>query len=102
MTLEQVLATQYPFTVIPDQEAGGYVIVFPDLPGCMAQVDGLYGLEEVTDEIRTLWLRTAYNSGQTIPTPSDGDTFRRLQRELAKVTSILEITEARLGVKNEC
>ncbi len=38
--LAEYLALQYPFNVIAEPE-GGYVIVFPDLPGCMTQVETL-------------------------------------------------------------
>lgn len=63
------LAKQYPFNVIADPD-GGYVIMFPDLPGCMTQVDDVNEIPETATEIRELWIETEYEEGHGIPSPS--------------------------------
>lgn len=70
MTLQDYLDLEYPFHVIADQDDGGYVIDFPDLPGCMTQVETLSELPEMVEEARTLWIETAYEDGIDIPLPS--------------------------------
>ena len=40
ITFEEALSRQYRFDVIVDP-AGGYDILFPDLPGCMTQVENI-------------------------------------------------------------
>ena len=67
--LEEYLAPQYSFNVVADPE-GGYVVDYPDLPGCMTQVESLEEVAEAAEEIRTLWIETAYDGGQEIPLPT--------------------------------
>ena len=56
--------------VIADEATDSYVVAFPDLTGCMTQVDSLDQLPEMADEIRTLWIETEYEDGDPIPLPS--------------------------------
>ncbi len=91
-TLQDYLALAYPFTVIASQD-GGYVITFPDLPGCATQVESLDEVGPAAGEIRTLWLESAYEQGLAIPLPSHPEEYsgkfnlrlpRSLHRELAE------------------
>ncbi len=68
-TLDDALAREYPFNVIAHPD-GGYVIEFPDLPGCMTQIETLDEVGPMAEEIRILWLETAYEMGNDIPMPS--------------------------------
>jgi antitoxin HicB len=63
------LDLQYPFNVYVDQD-GGYVVVFPDLPGYMTQVETLDELPEMAEDSRTGWIETEYELGRDIPLPS--------------------------------
>lgn len=73
-TLEQALDLDYRFNVIA-QADGGFVIQFPDLPGCMTQVDDIADVSSAAEEIRTLWLETAHELGQTLPEPTYPEEF---------------------------
>ena len=68
-SLEEYLALEYPFQVIASTD-GGYVIRFPDLPGCVSQADDLAEIGGIAEEIRTLWIETEYEAGAAIPLPS--------------------------------
>lgn len=68
-TLDEILAREYSLNVIADPD-GGYVIEFPDLPGCMTQVETLDEVGAMAEEIRTLWLETAFELDNDIPLPS--------------------------------
>ena len=68
-SLAAYLALEYPFSVIAEPD-GGYVVTFPDLPGCMTQVEDIGEVGPVADEIRTLWIESAYENGLEIPPPS--------------------------------
>lgn len=90
--LRQYLALEYPFNVVADPD-GGYVIQFPDLSGCMTQVDDLDEVGPMADEIRHLWIETEFDRGNEIPLPSYPDEFsgkfvlripRSLHRTLAE------------------
>jgi antitoxin HicB len=70
--LEQYLGLEYPALLVAEPE-GGYTAFHPDLKGCVAvgetPEEALANLEEA----RRLWLETAYEHGDEIPSPSEGD-----------------------------
>lgn len=74
--------SDYPWEVIPDSD--GYVIRFPDLPGCMTQVERLHGVGNVAADIRDLWLETAREAGMAIPEPGSHERENERLRELDK------------------
>lgn len=65
--LSYYLALEYPYTVVPDD--GSYFIEFPDLPGCMTQVEDAHEIPDAAEEIRTLWIEGEYEDGHDIPEP---------------------------------
>jgi len=90
--LSEYLALQYTFKVVADP-GGGYVIFFPDLPGCMTQVETLDQIPTMVEEARTLWLETVYDKGEEIPLPTYPKAYsgkfnlrlpRLLHRQLAE------------------
>jgi antitoxin HicB len=91
-SLAEYLARYYPFSVIAEPE-GGFVIIFPDLPGCLTQVETVEEIGPMADEIRQLWIETAYETGLAIPDPSYPEEYsgkfnlrlpRSLHRRLAE------------------
>lgn len=93
-SLEYYLSLQYPFNVIADEDDGGYVVVFPDLPGCLTQFETLDELAEMVEEARTLWIESEYEQGHDIPLPTypeeySGKFLVRVPRSLHR-----QITEA--------
>lgn len=80
------LTAPYPFNVVAESD-GGYFVSFPDLPGCMTQVERIEDVGSIADEIRELWLETAYEQGLDIPEPASpaqysGRFLLRLPRSL--------------------
>ena len=67
--LEHYLDLQYPFVVHADPD-GGYVIVYPDLPGCLSQAETLDEIPAMAEDARTGWIETEYEEGRNIPEPS--------------------------------
>ncbi len=68
--LEYFLKLEYPFDVIADPE-GGYVVEFPDLPGCLTQVETLEEIPYMVEDVRSGWLECEYDRDPTdIPLPS--------------------------------
>jgi antitoxin HicB len=62
----------YPFQVRPlaEEDGGGYLIEFPDLPGCLS--DGATIEEAIVngaDALRS-WIETAREFGDSVPPPS--------------------------------
>ena len=68
-SLDEYLALQYPFQVIADPD-GGYVVVFPDLPGCMTQAETMEEIPVMAEDARRAWISVAYEDGDDIPRPS--------------------------------
>jgi len=69
LTLEAALEREYGIVVHADPD-GGYVVEFPDLPGCLTQVDHLAELVENANEARELWITSAFERGLPVPEPS--------------------------------
>ena len=68
--LEYFLNLEYSLNVIVDSD-GGYVIEFPDLPGCITQCDTLEEAISMAEDARTGWIEIEYErSNEDIPMPS--------------------------------
>lgn len=90
--LDEYLDLEYPFNVIADPD-GGYVVTFPDLPGCMTVADGPDEIGPMAEDARRAWIETAYDRGVDIPLPSYPEEYsgkfnvripRSLHRRLAE------------------
>ena len=67
--LQNYLNRKYPITLYPDDE-GGYVAEIKDLPGCLTQGDTLEETMNNINEAKELWIETAYEASDEIPSPS--------------------------------
>lgn len=67
--LQHYLALQYPVNLLADPD-GGYVAVFPDLPGCLTQGETLEEAVAMAEDARVGWIETEYELGHDIPLPS--------------------------------
>lgn len=71
-SLEEYLALEYTFRVIADPE-GGYVIEFPDLKGCLTQVDDPNEIVPMAMDAKRAWMTVRYEEGMDIPLPTYPD-----------------------------
>lgn len=74
LPLDHYLRLSYPFNVIAAEE-GGFVIVFPDLPGCMTQVESADEIGPMAEDARRMWIEVEYESGSDIPLPSPAPDY---------------------------
>jgi antitoxin HicB len=86
-SLEHYLSLNYPITIYPDQEDGGYTAEIRELPGCLTQGETLHEVEENIQDARQLWIETAYENDDNIPLPLtensySGKTVVRMPRSL--------------------
>ena len=72
----------YPFEMRPlsEDEGGGWLITYPDLPGCMSDGDTpeealINGKEAVAG-----WIEAMRASGRVIPAPGDGPSGKFITR----------------------
>lgn len=73
-SLEYYLNQKYPVTIYPDPDSG-YVAQIKDLPGCLTQGESIEEIIENINEVRELWIETAYEADDEIPLPSTNETY---------------------------
>ena len=76
---DEMTRLEYPFAMSPlsEEEGGGYLIEFPDLPGCMS--DGATpeeALHNGADAVRC-WIEAMREAGRPIPAPSKAAVGKR-------------------------
>jgi antitoxin HicB len=73
----------YPFEIRPlsEEDGGGYLVTFPDLPGCMSDGETPEeALDHGKDAFRC-WMRAHIGDGRPIPKPfSGGESGKFVQR----------------------
>ncbi len=82
-------AIRYPFTMRPLSldEGGGFLIEFPDLPGCVSDGETVEeAIANGADAVDT-WIATAVNAGDPVPEPGglaslSGRWLQRVPRTL--------------------
>ena len=60
----------YPAVFYPYEKGEGYVVVVPDLPGCMSFGDSLAETIFMGIDAASGWILTSLEDGEDIPTPS--------------------------------
>src|SRR6266702_6179400 len=73
MQCEPVMSdTDYRFTIRPltDDEGGGYLIEFPDLPGCMSDGGTIEEAIVNGEDAKRCWIAAMKEAGRPIPPPS--------------------------------
>lgn len=120
-TLDDYLALPYRLEIVPG-ERGEIFVQYPELPGCMTQVQRLEDVPEIAREILTGWLEIALEDGFPIPLPDERPTYagkvlvrmpRSLHRRLAEraqgegvslnqyIVSLLSAAQADPGAFNQ-
>ena len=78
----------YPFTIrkLSKEDGGGFLIEFPDLPGCMSDGDTLEETVANGQDALKCWLDAAKKAGREIPKPnskkSSGKWVQRVPKSL--------------------
>lgn len=85
--LSYYLELSYPYNVVPGESS--FFVKFPDLPGCMTQVEHAGEIAAMAEEIRALWIEAEYDQGASIPEPAiqsefSGKFMTRIPRSLHK------------------
>lgn len=94
----RVFVQQYPATIrqLDEEEGGGFLVEFPDLPGCAA--DGETRLEalENADAAITDWISAAEALGRVVPQPLSHDMFSgKWVQRVPKSLHMKLVTEAK-------
>ena len=73
---------KYPFEirVLSSEEGGGYLIIFPDLPGCMSDGETIEEAIINGTDAEAAWLRATQKWGDPLPKPGEGPSGKFVQR----------------------
>ncbi|MDR1801338.1 MAG: type II toxin-antitoxin system HicB family antitoxin [Lachnospiraceae bacterium] len=74
-TLDEYLSLDYKIEITPDKSEGGYVVSFPDLPGCLSCGDTIEVAIQNASDAKKSWLEAALCDGIAIPEPSDSESY---------------------------
>ena len=86
-TLNEYLALPYRMEIVEDREEGGYVVSYPDLPGCLTCGETIESAVANARDAKRVWLEAALEEGVSIPMPDSledysGQFKHRLPRSL--------------------
>lgn len=92
-TLDYYLELSYRMELLEDKDEGGFVVSFPDLPGCLSCGETVESAVSNAMEAKKVWLESALESGVTIHEPDSLEDYsgqfklripRSLHRALAE------------------
>lgn len=69
-TLEEYLRLSYRMEILPDTREGGYIIRFPELPGCLTCGETLESALQNAEDCKRAWLSAALEDKIPIPEPA--------------------------------
>ena len=73
--IDEYMCLPYRMEVIPDTVEGGYVVRFPELPGCLTCADTLEEAVRNAADCKKEWLTAALEEGIDIPEPVSEDEY---------------------------
>ena len=69
--IDDYIKLQYRMEIVPDNEDGGYVVSFPDLPGCLTCTETLDKVVDAANDAKREWISVALEDGIKISEPAD-------------------------------
>ena len=73
--IEEYMAMPYRMELIPDKDEGGFVVSFPDLPGCLTSGETAEAAIQNAVDAKREWLIAAIEDGVEIPEPDSLDNY---------------------------
>ena len=74
-TLNEYLALPYRMEIVEDREEGGYVVSYPDLPGCLTCGETIESAVENARDAKRAWLEAALEEDVSIPKPDSLEDY---------------------------
>ena len=74
-TLNEYLKLPYRMEIVEDQEEGGYVVSFPDLPGCITCGETIESAVANAADAKKAWIEAAMEEGLPIHEPDSLDDY---------------------------
>ena len=92
-TLNDYMAMSYRMEIVEDKEEGGFVVSYPDLPGCITCVETVESAVANALDAKKVWIEAAMEEGVEIYEPDSLESYsgqfklripRSLHRALAE------------------
>lgn len=61
--IEKYMAVDYTMNIVPDNDEGGFIVSFPELPGCMSIGDTKEEAIQNAIDAKRAWFEAAIESG---------------------------------------
>ncbi len=74
-TLNDYMAMNYRMEIVEDKEEGGYVVSFPELPGCITCGETIEAAVANAKDAKEEWLAAAIEDGIEIHDPEDLEEY---------------------------
>ena len=74
-TLNEYLALPYRMEIVEDRDEGGYVVSFPELPGCITCGETVESAVANAEDAKREWIVAALEDGITIHEPDDLENY---------------------------
>lgn len=74
-TLDEYMKLPYKMEIVPDVEEGGYVVSFPELPGCFSVGEKIEDTIANALDAKKAWLEAALAEGITISMPEKKEEY---------------------------
>lgn len=72
---EEYMKKKYRFELEEDTDEGGYMISYPDLPGCISLGDSVEKAMENGEKARREWIYATLENGGTVPVPFNAEEY---------------------------
>ena len=73
--IDEYMRLPYRMELIPDPDEGGYVVSFPELPGCLSSGETSEEAIKNAEDAKQEWLLAAMEEGIDIPEPDSLDAY---------------------------
>ena len=92
-TIDYYMGLPYRLEILPDPDEGGYVVRYPDLPGCITVGDTMNDAIANAEDAKRAWIAAALEDGVRIAEPESLEDYsgqfklripRSLHRSLAE------------------
>lgn len=74
-TIDEYMELPYRMEFVPDPDEGGYVVSFPELPGCLTVGKTMEDAAKNALDAEREWLCAAMESGRPIPEPDSLERY---------------------------
>ncbi len=74
-TIDEYLALPYRMEIVEDSDEGGYVVSFPELPGCITCGETIESAVANAEDAKREWITAALEEGNTIHEPDNLENY---------------------------